>query len=231
MNNIYYIYAHYTQDSNELYYIGKGKNNRAYSIHGRNIYWKRIYKKHGLVSRILISELEEKVALNLEKKYIEIFKKMGLCKTNIHVGGCGGDTFTNQPENKKIEIRKKMSNYYKNMSIEDREKLSNIRSKNALGELNSQFGKQGTMSGKKFTNEHKEKISKSLKNNEKNLKHLENIRKSQKIRVKGINLITNEIIIFESISDAQKSIGNTHIGDVCRGDRKSAGGYFWEYIK
>jgi hypothetical protein len=44
---MYYIYAHYTEDTNELFYIGVGQGGRANTISGRNEYWSRIYKKHG----------------------------------------------------------------------------------------------------------------------------------------------------------------------------------------
>jgi hypothetical protein len=35
---------------------------------------------------------------------------------------------------------------------------------------------------------------------------------------------------FNSLSEAQKAIGTTHISDVCRGKRKTAGGYIWRYV-
>lgn len=50
--------------------------------------------------------------------------------------------------------------------------------------------------------------------------------------VAQIDLKTNEIIsIFPSIKAAEKELGiSKHISAVCRGKRKSAGGYGWKYI-
>lgn len=52
--------------------------------------------------------------------------------------------------------------------------------------------------------------------------------------IKGINIKTNKIIIFPSILEASRFLGNTdkmaHIGKVINGKRKTAYGYKWEYI-
>lgn len=55
-----------------------------------------------------------------------------------------------------------------------------------------------------------------------------------KIPVKQIDAKTGEVIsVHKSISDANKSLGKDtdvcHIGEVCKGKRKSAYGYKWEY--
>ena len=44
----YYVYAHYTLDTNELFYIGKGKNSRFKSNSHRNKLWHKIVNKHGI---------------------------------------------------------------------------------------------------------------------------------------------------------------------------------------
>lgn len=53
--------------------------------------------------------------------------------------------------------------------------------------------------------------------------------------VKQIDKDTNEIIhVYDSTRLAEKALGiknsNTHIGEVCRGKRKTAYGYKWEFI-
>lgn len=42
----YYVYAHFTKDTNECFYIGVGADNRAYQ-RARNNYWHNIVNKHG----------------------------------------------------------------------------------------------------------------------------------------------------------------------------------------
>ncbi len=52
-----------------------------------------------------------------------------------------------------------------------------------------------------------------------------------KKKVQQIDIATNKIInIFESISLASKSTGISKISEVCTGNRKSAGGYKWEFF-
>ena len=35
--------------------------------------------------------------------------------------------------------------------------------------------------------------------------------------------------VFNTISEAEEILGICHVSDVCRGERKTAGGYHWEY--
>lgn len=51
-------------------------------------------------------------------------------------------------------------------------------------------------------------------------------------KVKRININTQEAVVFNSISEAAKAIEKpgTHIRSVCNGKRKSAYGYYWEYV-
>ena len=82
-----YIYAHYTKDTNELFYIGKGTGNRAWNIWKRNPYWKNKVQKHGLVVKILHDNLTEEEAFTKEK---ELITEVGLENlTNIQEGGNG----------------------------------------------------------------------------------------------------------------------------------------------
>lgn len=50
--------------------------------------------------------------------------------------------------------------------------------------------------------------------------------------VKRTSIYAYEEKIFNNVSEAAKAIGkpNTHILDVCNGKRKSAYGYYWEYV-
>jgi hypothetical protein len=101
----YYVYAHYTKTTKELFYIGKGKNNRAYSEQGRSNYWKRVVKKHGLEVIILIDELESKEADNLEIIAISLHSP----RCNFTKGGTGGNTTEKYNEIRMAEYKKKCS--------------------------------------------------------------------------------------------------------------------------
>lgn len=94
MDNNYYVYEWYIKSSDHIFHVGKGSGDRLYSLHGRNIYFKRIYDKYDVDVRIYKSGLTEQEAWEIEKHHIKELQKIGQCETNIHEGGCGGDTVT-----------------------------------------------------------------------------------------------------------------------------------------
>lgn len=72
--NNFVVYAHYTEDTNELFYIGEGRPKRAYSTANRNKHWKHKINKHGsYVVRILRSNLTKEEAQKIEKELIIFF--------------------------------------------------------------------------------------------------------------------------------------------------------------
>ena len=49
---MFYTYAH-TKPDKTIFYIGKGKDNRAWDTYNRSTYWKRVVNKHGFNVEIL----------------------------------------------------------------------------------------------------------------------------------------------------------------------------------
>lgn len=83
----HYIYGHYKEDTGDLFYVGKGAKKRAWDTRGRNAHWKNVVAKHGLVVKILESDLTEEAAYIREQQLIE---EIGLDKlVNIRPGGTG----------------------------------------------------------------------------------------------------------------------------------------------
>lgn len=103
---MFYIYAHYTLDTNELFYIGKGAQARAFAKDGRNVYWKRIVAKHDYKVVYLKTHLSEELAFKYEKYFI---KKLSP-KANLTAGGSGGNTKIKYSLEERQLYREKCSN-------------------------------------------------------------------------------------------------------------------------
>lgn len=109
LENKYYVYAHINIVKNEVFYIGKGFDNRCISSRGRSKYWHRIVNKYGYEAIKLEINLSNEESLEREKYWIKKIgrKKSGGTLINMTDGGDGGDTISNHPN--KDEIIKKFS--------------------------------------------------------------------------------------------------------------------------
>jgi hypothetical protein len=89
----YYVYAHYISGSDEPFYIGKGKENRAWVTQHRNFLWKEVTTEHDYEVRILQDNMNEPNALLLETELIEKYGRIDLdtgILVNMTEGGNGG---------------------------------------------------------------------------------------------------------------------------------------------
>jgi hypothetical protein len=143
----YYIYRHIRLDTNTTFYIGKGKKSRAYIKCNRNKHWKNIVSKTDYKIEIIIKNLTEDFAYDLEIKAISLYKSLGYCEANIHPGGFLEDIDQFGINNHMFgRIGNKHPNYKKKIhSAEQRQKWSSIRT------------------GNKLTEEQKQKLSKATK--------------------------------------------------------------------
>ncbi len=94
----HYTYAHYTKDTSELFYIGKGQGRRArqQDKDTRSRWWHSKIKKHGgFTVEILCYWNTEKEALEHEKLLISIFKNQ---LVNLTDGGEGCSGYKPTPE-------------------------------------------------------------------------------------------------------------------------------------
>lgn len=97
----YYVYGHYTKDTDVLFYIGvgtilnnsdkeKSKYSRAYHFRNRNKFWNNVVNKHGVMIKIL-SHWETKIdSLKEEARLVEQFGRRYMNQgilVNISSGG------------------------------------------------------------------------------------------------------------------------------------------------
>lgn len=203
----FYVYIHYTKDTKEIFYVGKGINNRAYSKVKRNKFWWNIVNKHDYCSKILYSNLSEEKAFLLEKELIKNLKAIGLAKANFHEGGSGGNTMKYAPLGEIQKWKESLCFAQQNLDLETRQRLSQIRSLNVSGDKNPQFNKPGFNTGRKFSDEHKNKISNALKQYSMTEEHKQNITKSHNKYLLKVITDNGEEMIFSSLKEASETLG------------------------
>ena len=103
----YYTYAHVRNDTNVIFYIGKGQRSRLIDKHNRNKHWHHIVKKYGFTAIKLATWKNEEEAFAHECFLISCFKSIGNSLVNMTNGGEGGTYPRSEETKKKISIAKK----------------------------------------------------------------------------------------------------------------------------
>lgn len=213
--NSYYVYEWIRLDINEPFYVGKGKNNRCFTLRKRNKHFNDIVQycennSIGIAVSILDSNLSNKEALMTECWYIDryIFE-YGYNITNQTWGGDGGDIVSMMTPEQKMAYSNKMriSCLGKNKgnlhSEEAKRKMSESKKGKYIGENNPMYGK----SVKDFMSEEKiekwkRNISKAIIGNTHTEETKNKISKNVRRRVRGY--LNNETFLFDSVLECKE---------------------------
>lgn len=84
-----YVYVHTRNDTGRPFYVGKGRDARAWRTCSRNPHWRNIAAKHGHSVHIVAPKLDEELALLAEVELIDKLRRQGCSLANITAGGEG----------------------------------------------------------------------------------------------------------------------------------------------
>ena len=112
----YYTYAHYRNDTNEIFYIGKGYGKRAFRTADRSVYWRNIWKKHGRTVQILAHWDTEQEAYDHEVFLIACMRDLIKQLTNLTDGGDAPPNWKGKKQSpshiaNRVAARKTANNY------------------------------------------------------------------------------------------------------------------------
>lgn len=136
----YYTYAHFTKDTNELFYIGKGSFTkqgdfkRANACTGRNTYWKNKVNKHnGFKVEILAVWKTEQEAFAHEEFLISVMKEK---LVNLTSGGegCAGRVQSKAEKDKRANSHRGKKRSPQSLANMSKAQKNNIVSLAALQE-------------------------------------------------------------------------------------------------
>lgn len=228
----YYIYRHIRLDTNEVFYVGMGKNRRYKDKTGRNNLWNRIFKKckGNIYCEKILEELSFEEAISKEIEFIALYGRKDLgtgTLANLTDGGEGTKSLS-----KEIIDKIKLSKIGKKASEETKKKLSEIRKGSKRSDetkrkmSDSMRGEKNHRFGKKNSEEMRSKISKSV-NGEKNGNY--------KGIIYCLDIETGEIIkSFLNPKEIKEFLGLnmncnlSHVYAALSGKREHSYGYKWK---
>ncbi len=152
--NRYYVYEWFNKETGEVFYVGKGCNNRYLQKSGRNQYFIDYYNEHECEVRKVFLNLTEKEAFDKEIELIAYYRKTSNFRLTNETDGGDGHPFKCGEENPKYGkgylIKGKNNPFYgKKHTIKVREIISN-NAKERIGEINPFFGKHHNYRTKKI---------------------------------------------------------------------------------
>ena len=107
---VFYTYAHYTPKG-DIFYIGKGTNDRAFTRHDRSYKWREVVKKaRGISIEILADWNTEEEAYSHEELLIDCFTSMGANLVNETIGGKSVKGYMQSPE-QRAKVTEKLTGY------------------------------------------------------------------------------------------------------------------------
>lgn len=154
---MFYVYEHIRLDTNQVFYVGKGKNNRLKSKYDRNKYWHNIVNKVGFKAVKIFEHKDEELILLVEIERIDQLKRLGTKLCNMTNGGEGTSGRVLSEESKrKIGVRHSQESY--DRALEKRKAMYPFTAEHIKNLSLARIGDKNHMFGKTHSQEAREKI-------------------------------------------------------------------------
>lgn len=221
MNNIFYTYIHIRPDTNEPFYVGKGKGRRYKTKTGRNQYWHNVVNKNNGVfeSKIIFEGLTEKEALLKEVEVEKELKEKGYNLVNLAETGNSGPVGVSRTEEHKQSLSKatkgrvspNKGKKHDPFPEESKYWKGKNRPEDTKVKQSSSQSKRWEERGNKLKQNFRNKVGKKI------------------LQIEAKTLIPLDI--FPSITDASEitGISKANIGHCLSKKQKTSGGYIWVY--
>lgn len=235
----HYTYLHRRGDTGELFYVGKGTGQRAWSKSKRNEYWHNIVNAHGYSVEVSARWSAAEEAFEHEKFLIWCFRDMGAKLCNMTDGG---DGLCNPSK----EVRERIANSLRGRTGRPmKETTKELLREQRTGAGNPMYGKTVSeeakekqkkslaASGYKHSPETFKKISKALRNGYHPMRGLTGSRHHSSKPVVCVETSTKFGSIGEAVrwlqANGHERARDWNICAACNGKRKSAYGMHWRY--
>lgn len=247
----YYVYAWYYEDTEKIFYIGKGTKYRYRSKKRDNERLVGIINSCKCNSKILKGELTEEEAFKYEKEMISHYRKTGHPLINIQEGGhlppsAKGMKRTDETKRKMSESAKRYYEKHPEIKINQSNKMKDFlkteegkmfQKKSIESRRNDDFRKNQSIRCKK-ANRTKEyiarqsKIAKQTWKSEEYIKSHSGANNCRAQAVRQYDLEHNFIAEYSTMTEASKATGVSvaRISAVAKNQRKTSGGFIWEYV-
>lgn len=241
--NDFYVYLHLRADDGMPFYVGKGRNGRAWFSHGRTVHWRRVVSKHGLIVEILKDSMSESDAFEFEKSTIQLLGRGFLCNCTDGGEGMSGNvksaetlaklraSLKGRQHSEKTKALIGAKSKGRKVSEETRRKLS-VANAGTSPSAETLAKRSAALRGRKFSDEHKAKISSALRGRKCSPEHTEKAAAACRVAVRCSNGMR-----FDSVKWAADWLrGNgfpkaipSNISQCCRGRVRTAYGFRWNY--
>lgn len=222
--NEYYVYLHLRKSDGRVFYVGKGKGNRAWNLkHRTNPHWQRVFRKHGCEVVLVCQGLPEVCALSMEKALIGVYRS-SLC--NMTDGGEGASGYVHTPDG-----RAKMSAAWEGRIVTEEWRSNMSKARKGKPHSPEHVRKQAdAQKGKVYSEETKAKIGAAHKGKKLSADHMAAISKPVGCS-NGMNFSSGHEAarwVRENTKFIKASRAN--IGYCLKGKTSHAYGFTWSYL-